>query len=109
MRQQVLCHVGARREARGLPCQMLHGGGSGMKMGINFLPAISRRGQTARLPFCHPVIDIKSLFCFQGKRMQSGRRWVRNFDTRNTDGYLNLPSGRGSFLLIHSLHFTGGN
>lgn len=67
MRQQVLWHVGARREARALPCQMLCGGGSGGKLWINFLPAISLRGQTGRLPFCHPVIDIKSSFCSQGR------------------------------------------
>ena len=85
MRQQVLWHVGARREARALPCQMLSGGGSGGKLWINFLPAISHRGQTGRLPFCHPVIDIKSSFCSQGRmdgwclkeHSQGGRSGVR--------------------------------
>ena len=35
---------GIQREVRGLPRQMLCGGGSGLKSWINFLPAISPQG-----------------------------------------------------------------
>ena len=115
MWQQVRWHVGARREVRGLPCHMPRGGGSGVKSWINCLPAISPQGQTGRLSFCYPVIDIKSSLSSKGRmppeRMSREGRRGQNFlqpqETRRDTGHQKLPAGRD--LCAHStssLHAT---
>lgn len=107
--------MGARREARGLPCQMLYGEGSGVKIWINFLPAIFLRGYTERLPFCHPVIDVKNSFCSQGRTDGAWKNEVREkleseflTPSRNTDDAQAIRTCplEGNFMLIRSYHFT---
>lgn len=113
MWQQVLWHVGTRREVGGLPCQMLYGGWSGLKIWINFLPAISRRGWAGRLWLTSRIHSAREPGqCLVTERMTEGRSQGQKVSQPQETQVLALskPPNEGTLVPIGSPPlYRGGN
>lgn len=95
--------------------EMLCGGGSGVKIWIRFLPAISPEGTDRKTPFCHPMIGSKNSLSSRGRvapeRMRKGRRWGRIPSAKRSrdkaQAIRTCPPEASVLLPSYPLHYTG--